>query len=137
VTPSVLLVSDELAYLLTAYSSLQRDPRIGRIEATANRDEAVALVQTLRPDAVVVDVAATDTGGHALVGRFRKLDASMAVIVTYRKCDEEPMAVIAPTLMAHEVVSREAFTVERVVRAVQALMARHAASATAAAAAAL
>lgn len=130
-TPSVLLVSDELTFLLTTYSSLQRDPRIGQIEATASHDEAIALMQTLRPDAVVVDVAANDAGGHALVERFRKQDALLAVIVTYRERDQDSMAMIAPTLPAHDIFPRAAFTVERVVRAVQVLMAHHAAVASA------
>jgi len=133
VLPSVLLVSEELAFLLTAYSSLQRDPRIGRIEASAGHDEAIALMRTMRPNVVVLDVTASDPG-QAMVGQFRRFDTTLIVFITFREHDQDAIMAVASTLGAHDICPREAFTVERVVRVTQALTARRTATARAAAA---
>jgi DNA-binding NarL/FixJ family response regulator len=124
-------VSEELAFLLTAYAALQRDPRIGRIEAATGHGESFALAQMLHPDVVVLDVTAGDSG-QSMIGRLRHMDADLVVIVTFREYDQEAIAAVASTLGAHDVCPREAFSADRVVRATQALAAQHQAARAAA-----
>ena len=119
VAPSVLIVSEELSFLVACYAGLHRDERIGNIEATANRDEAVGLVQTLRPDVVVYDSSAGDSFGVSAIGRLCELVPSMTVVVTFREHDQQMIETTARSSGADGIFSRDAFSAEGLLRAMR------------------
>ena len=120
VAPSVLIVSEELSFLVSCYSGLHRDERIGKIEATANRDEAVGLVQTLHPDVVVYDSSAGDSFGVSAIGRLCELAPEMTVVVTFRDHEQPAIEMTARSSGATSILSRDAFSVEQLLRAMRA-----------------
>lgn len=117
--PSVLIVSEELSFLVSCYSGLHRDERIGKIEATANREEAVGLVQTLHPDVVVYDSSAGDSFGVSAIGRLCELAPEMTVVVTFREHEQQAIELTARSSGAAGIFSREAFSVEHLLRALR------------------
>lgn len=117
--PSVLIVSEELSFLVSCYNGLHRDERIGKIEATANRDEAVGLVQTLHPDVVVYDSSAGDSFGVSAIGRLCELAPEITVVVTFREHEQQVIEMTARSSGATGVVSREAFSAELLLRALR------------------
>jgi hypothetical protein len=116
VAPSVLIVSEELSFLVSCYNGLHRDERIGKIEATANRDEAVGLVQTLHPDVVVYDSSAGDSFGVSAIGRLCELAPDMTVVVTFRDHEQQAIEMTARSSGATGIFSRDAFSAEQLLR---------------------
>jgi len=119
VVPTVLLISEDLSFIITVYASIQRDARIGQVEAAGSQDEGVMLAQTMLPRTVVLDVTASDPG-QPTISRLRRLGGQATIIVTYRERDEDVLAVAGPTLGADDVCRRDALSVERILRALQA-----------------
>lgn len=119
VAPSVLIVSEELSFLVTCYAGLHRDKRIGKIEATANRDEAVGLIQSFHPDVVVYDSSAGDSFGVSAIGRLCELAPEMTVVVTFREHDQQVIETTARSSGAQGVFSRDAFSAEGLLRAMR------------------
>ena len=117
-TPSVLILSEDLTFLLSCYSALQQDPRIGRIEAITTRQEAEGLLQTFRPDAVVIDSSFSDSAGLASVVQNWKLPRETVVIVTCRDGDRAQIVPEARSAGAVALLSRERFSSLVVLRAV-------------------
>ncbi|MGE3270157.1 MAG: response regulator [Chloroflexota bacterium] len=115
-THSVLIVSEELSFLLQCYSGLHRDKRIGQVEATTSREEAAVLIQSLHPDAVVFDSSAGDSFGVAAIERLRALAPNTKVVVTFRPREQESTERSARSHGAMGVLSREAFSAEALVR---------------------
>src|SRR5262245_3039860 len=82
VNPSVLVIAEELTFLLNCYSSLHQDARIGRVETITGQAEANRLLETFRPDVVVIDSSAA--GGTGLAGLLEgfKLPYNVRMVVT-------------------------------------------------------
>ena len=119
--PSVLIVSEELDFLLSCYSSLRRDARIGRVEATTNPEEATGLVRSFHPHAVVYDSSASESFGLPVVTQLCQLDPTMAVLVTFRERDRAMIEMTAPTSGATGTLSRDGFSVEALLKTVRSL----------------
>jgi DNA-binding NarL/FixJ family response regulator len=119
--PSVLIVSEELDFLLNCYSSLRRDARIGRVEATTNPDEATRLVRSFHPHAVVVDSSAGGSFGLPIVNQLCQLDPNLVVLVTFTDRDRVVVEQSARSSGAAGTLSRDGFTVEAVLQSVRAL----------------
>ena len=117
--PSVLIVSEEMDFLVSCYAGLRRDKRIGKIEATSHREEVVGLVQTFHPDVVVYDASAGDSFGVSAIGRLCELAPGMTVVVTVREHDSQAIAATARQSGARGIFSREAFTAENLLRAMR------------------
>jgi len=118
VNPSVLILSEELTFLLSCYSSLHQDERIGRVEAATSREEAAKLLQTFRPDAVVIDSSAGDNSGFSAVMRDCRFSSEAAIIVTCDERDGPAMAPHARAIGAVGFLRRDNFSAAAVVRAV-------------------
>jgi DNA-binding NarL/FixJ family response regulator len=117
--PTVLIVSEELSFLVDCYAGLHRDKRIGKIEATANREEAVSLVQKLKPDVMVYDSSAGDSFGVAAIVRLCEMVPSMTVVVTFREREQHAIELTARSCGARGVFSRQAFSVEGMLHAMR------------------
>ena len=79
---SVLIFSDEYAFLLSSYSWLRQDARVGRIEATTNEAEALDLASSYHPDVVVFDAGSAGGFGLATVRRLCESNPGIDVVVT-------------------------------------------------------
>jgi DNA-binding NarL/FixJ family response regulator len=128
VVPSVLIVSEELDFLLACYTSLHRDIRIGQIEATTSGEEAGRLVRTLWPDAVIFDTSAGDGVTLSAVRRICELVPDAAVIVTFRDRERDTIGQMVDASGAAGVVSRDGLSVEAVLRLIRAPSPDHAES---------
>jgi DNA-binding NarL/FixJ family response regulator len=117
VGPSVLIVSEELGFLVECYAGLHRDERIGRIEATTSQDEAMSLVETLHPDAVVFDSSAGGSFGVSSISRLCELNPSLTVVVTFRDRERQVIELTAHGSGARGIFSRDAFSAEALLRA--------------------
>jgi DNA-binding NarL/FixJ family response regulator len=116
VVPSVLIVSEELDFLLACYTTLHRDARLGQIEATTSSEEGGRLVQTLRPDAVVFDTSAGDGVSLSAIRRLRELAPYATVLVTFRKREAETINQMVEGTEAAGVVSRDGLSAEVILR---------------------
>jgi DNA-binding NarL/FixJ family response regulator len=94
---SVLIVSDEYSFLLSSYSWLRQDARVGRIEATTNEAEALARAESYRPDVVVFDATPSGGFGLATVRRLRESNPGVDIVVTM---GEQCPATLAGSAMA-------------------------------------
>ena len=75
----VLIVDDEPG-ILTELSNILRDEGL-RVVATGSGEEAIALYQRERPDAVFLDVWLPDRDGLEVLQALRRLDPTAAVIM--------------------------------------------------------
>lgn len=115
--PSVLILAEEMSFLLYCYSNLHQDARIGRVETVTGQTEAVRLLQTFRPDVVVVDSSAADSAGvTALVDRC-KIPADIPIVVTCHLHDRAKVAPEARDLGAVGFFNRDNLSAEVVLRA--------------------
>jgi DNA-binding NarL/FixJ family response regulator len=81
VPPSVLIVDDDVAFrdLIRRLLTVQGLSVVGDVGTVA---EALAAAESLRPDAVLVDVGLPDGDGIALGGRLSRMDWSPRVVLT-------------------------------------------------------
>ena len=116
-SPSVLILSEEMSFLLDCYSILHQDAHIGRVETVTDRTEAVKLLATFCPDVVVIDASATSRAGLAGLVEGCRLPTSCSIVVT---CQPEQRATMGPEARAIGAVgllNRESFSAKSVVRA--------------------
>jgi DNA-binding NarL/FixJ family response regulator len=119
VNPSVLILSEEMMFLLDCYSSLHQDARIGRVETVTDHTEAVKLLATFRPDVVVIDASATGRAGLAGLIDGCRLPRSCRIVVT---CQPDQRATIGPEARAVGAVgllNRDSFSARSVLRAAE------------------
>ncbi len=117
--PSVLIVSEELQFLLNCYTAIHRDARIGQIEATTNGEEASRLVQTLRPDAIVFDASAGDSTDSSTIRQLREIAPYATVIVTFRERDQETIHQFIKAAGAAGAIRRDNLSPEVLLRLVR------------------
>jgi chemotaxis response regulator CheB len=117
VSPSVLILSEEMPFLLDCYSTLHQDARIGRVETVTDRSEAVKLLATFCPDVVVIDASASSRAGLAGLVEGCRLPTACRIVVT---CQPEQRAEMGPAVRAIGAVgllNRESFSARSVLRA--------------------
>lgn len=115
--PSVLILSEELTFLLNCYSALHQDARVGQVEAATSRGEAAKLLLTFQPDVVVIDWSAGNGNGLGAVLDQCRLSPGTRIVVS---CDERDGHTVAPHARAIGAVGllrRERVTAESVIRA--------------------
>ena len=115
--PSVLILAEEMNFLLNCYSSLHQDARIGRVETVTGRTEAVRLLQTFRPDVVVVDSSAADSAGVTVLVDQCKIPSDVPIVVTCHLNERAKVAPEARDLGAVGFFNRDKLSAEVVIRA--------------------
>ena len=116
--PSVLILAEELTFLLDTYSTLHQDARMGRVE-TATRAEAAKILDTFRPDVVVIDSSAAGSAGLPGIVKQCNLPYGTKIIVT---CDEREGPRVAHDARAIGAVGflrRESLSATAIVRVLQ------------------
>jgi chemotaxis response regulator CheB len=117
VNPSVLILSEEMAFLLDCYSMLHQDARIGRVETVTGRAEAVKLLASFRPDVVVIDASSVGRAGLAGLVEGWKLPTSSRLVVL---CQPDQRAAIGPearVIGAVGLLNRDNFSAGSVLKA--------------------
>lgn len=105
--------------MLSCYSAVHQDPRIGRVEAATSRAEASNLLRDFRPDVVVVDSSAGDGPGLASAVEQLKLRPSTIILVTFRDGERHKVMAEARALGATGAFARDAFTSELILKALR------------------
>jgi hypothetical protein len=119
VNPSVLILAEELTFLLNCYTALHQDARIGRVETITGRAEAAKLLETFRPDVIVIDSSATGSGGLAgLVDGF-KMPYGARLVVTCGPNERARFGPEARSVGAVGLLNREVFSGNTVLKAAQ------------------
>jgi DNA-binding NarL/FixJ family response regulator len=114
----MLIVSDEYTFLLTSYSWLRQDARVGRIEVTTSSDEALTLADSYHPDLVLFDATAGYGFGMATVRRLCDANPGINIVVTMGdRCPAE-VASSAMESGAVGVLSRKSFSADACLRLV-------------------
>src|SRR5262245_39815601 len=108
----MLIVSDEYKFLLSSYSWLRQDARVGRIEATTNGDEALTLVSSYHPDLVVFDATAGHGWGLSTVRRLRDANPGIQIVVTVGEHCPAGAASYAMASGAQGVLPRDKFSAD-------------------------
>ena len=109
---SVLIICDEYPFLLSSYSWLRHDARIGRIEATTSQKEALSLAVSYHPDVVVFDATSVGEPGLTTIRRLHDIDPGTDIVVTFDARCSECVKHRALESGAVGVLSRERFTAE-------------------------
>ncbi len=109
---SVLIVCDEYPFLLSSYSWLRQDARVGRIEVTTDETEAVALAASYHPDVVVFDAMSTGGYGLSTVRRLRESNPGIDVVVTMANDCPAGLASSALASGAVGVLTRDRFSAD-------------------------
>src|SRR4051794_17275443 len=104
---SVLIISEEYPFLLSSYSWLRQDARVGRIEVATNGDEGFDLAKAYRPDVVVFDATTGGEFGLSTVRRLRATYPEVDIVVTIRERSEDGIETSALASGAAGVLSRE------------------------------
>jgi len=99
----VLIVDDEPG-ILTELSNILRDEGF-RVLATSSGEEAVALYQSEKPDAVFLDIWLPDRDGLEVLEALRRLDPAAAVIMMSGH-GTAPTAVKAMKMGAHDYLEK-------------------------------
>ena len=78
--PNVLLIDDDAQYrrALTAFLDATYD--IDVVGDSGDADEAVALAERLRPDALVIDLAIPGSSGFDIATRIREMLPDVAIV---------------------------------------------------------
>ena len=114
----MLIVCDEYKFLLSSYSWLRQDARVGRIEVTTNSDEALTLANSYHPDLVVFDATPGHGFGMSTVRRLRDANPGLQIVVTIGERCPAGAASTALALGANGVLPREKFSAEACLRLV-------------------
>jgi DNA-binding NarL/FixJ family response regulator len=89
-----LIVDDNAPFLAAARDLLEREG-ITVVGVAATSAEAIALVDNLRPDAVLVDIDLGEENGFDLAGR---LAATVILISTYTETDVGELVAASPAV---------------------------------------
>jgi DNA-binding NarL/FixJ family response regulator len=117
-TCRTMLVDDQQAFLDLARSLLAGQPGIEIVGEAMSGEEAVALLQTLKPEAVIVDVQMPGINGFETTRRLMKNAPDLRVIIMSAYEDPEYGA-LARTVGARGFFSKRTFPVEQVANALQ------------------
>jgi len=96
----VLVVDDEPMVLEVVTAYLERDGY--RVSTATNGSEALAAVESMRPDLLVLDVMLPEIDGFDLLGRIRRTSDMPVILLTART--EEPDRVLGLELGADDYV---------------------------------
>ena len=86
VSPSVLIVEDDLALLAFLVTRLDYEDDLRVVGYATDAAEALKLSETLRPDIVLSDVDLPDLDGVELAGRLRALLPTSALVLYTAAC---------------------------------------------------
>jgi hypothetical protein len=115
----VLVLAEELTFLLNCYTSLHQDARIGRVETITGRAEANKLLETFRPDVIVIDSSAAGASGlRGLLEGF-KMPYGTRLVVTCGPSERAKFGPEARAVGAVGLLNREVFSGNSVGRAAQ------------------
>jgi hypothetical protein len=115
----VLVLAEELTFLLNCYTSLHQDARIGRVETITGRAEATKLLETFRPDVIVIDSSAAGASGlKGLLDGF-KLPYGARLVVTCGPNERARLGPEARSVGAVGLLNREVFSGNSVLKAAQ------------------
>ena len=115
--PSVLVLAEEMSFLLDCYSALHQDARIGRVETVMSREEAVKLLRTFHPDVVVIDSSAAGSAGLAALIEGFKVPARSKIVVTCDPSERGRTSPEARSIGALGFFNRDVFSAEIVLKA--------------------
>jgi chemotaxis response regulator CheB len=115
--PSVLILSEEVTFLLSCYAALHQDARVGQVEAATSREEAARLLLTFQPDVVVIDWSAGNGNGLGVVVDQCRLSPGTRIVVSCDACDGQVVAPHARAIGAVGLLRRESVTAAAIVRA--------------------
>ena len=98
-TISVLIVDDHALVRRGFRRLLEDDPSIAVVSEAGNGDEAIRLVEALKPDVVVMDAAMPGTGGLAATRAILARDPTVKILMLsmYSECAR-------PWSLAHAVI---------------------------------
>jgi len=109
---SVLIICEEYPFLLSSYSWLRQDARVGRIEVATSGDEGLDLATSYRPDVVVFDAPPGGEYGLSTVRRLREANPDVDIVVTVRDRSAEVAEISALASGAIGVLHRERFSAD-------------------------
>jgi len=112
----MLIVCEEYKFLLSSYSGLRQDARVGRIEVTTSGDEALTLATSYHPDLVVFDATAGYGFGLATVRRLRDANPGIDIVVTMGDRCPADVASRAMESGAVGVLTRKSFSADACLR---------------------
>jgi hypothetical protein len=113
----VLVLAEELTFLLNCYTSLHQDARIGRVETITGRAEAAKLLESFRPDVFVIDSSAAGPSGlRGLLDGF-KMPYGARLVVTCAPNERAKIGPEARSVGAVGLLNREIFSGNSVLKA--------------------
>lgn len=80
-TVSVLLIDDNTTFTRFAKRYIETDPHLSVIATAHSAKEGLDLVQTRRPEAIVLDLAMPDMNGFDALPALREIDPDVPIVV--------------------------------------------------------
>jgi signal transduction histidine kinase len=117
----VLVVEDSAADRTAARRALERDPEGGwEVEAAASAEEALARIDAVPPDAVLVDFHLPGMTGMGLLRELRARGRPVPAVVMLTGSGNERVAVEAMKAGAQDYLVKDGYTAERLRRSLRA-----------------
>ncbi len=112
----IMLVDDEPDFVELAKDLLQHEPDLTVVGHAASGKEALALLPTLKPEVVILDVNMPEMGGFEVAGRLLNVSPSTKVILV-STIDDPQYDSMAQSVGAAAFLTKKRFSAEAVLAA--------------------